>query len=72
MPSINTKDINKIYNEFFYHAEFILDKKGIIVLIGQKELVEKFASKHKFRISNKKSIFSGKEKYDVFVLSQSK
>ena len=72
MPSINTKDINKIYNEFFYHAEFILDKKGIIVLIGKKELVEKFASKHKFRISNKKSIFSGKEKYDVFVLSHYK
>ena len=70
MPSINTKDINKIYNEFFYNAEFILNKKGKIVLIGKRELVEKFSTKYKFKLSNEINIFSGKEEYNILVLSK--
>ncbi|MAE43141.1 hypothetical protein CMO93_05180 [Candidatus Woesearchaeota archaeon] len=68
IPSLNTKDINKIYNEFFYQADFVLNKKGKIVLIGNKALIEKFAPKYKFKIADETNIFSGKEEYDVFVI----
>ena len=37
LPSLKQKDINNIYNDFFYKSEFILNKKGKIVLIGDKE-----------------------------------
>ena len=69
MPA-GAEDIEKLYNEFFYQAEFILDDKGKIVVIGKKELIGKFSSKYKFKIEEEKSIFSGKEQYDVFVLSK--
>tara|TARA_Y100000310_G_C20679693_1_gene815168 strand:- start:1168 stop:2304 length:1137 start_codon:yes stop_codon:yes gene_type:complete len=70
MPSLHTKDINKIYNEFFYQAEFILNKKGNITLIGNKDFISEFAQKHKFKIIDEKTIFSGKEQYDVFILEK--
>ena len=70
MPSLNTKDIEKIYNEFFYQAEFILNKKGKIVVIGNKDLIEKSLSKYKFKIEETRQVFSGKEKYDVFILKK--
>lgn len=70
LPSSQKKDINDIYNEFFYQAEFILNKKGKIVLVGNKELIEKHSSKYKFKVSAQRGIFSGKMKYDVFVLAK--
>jgi len=68
MPSSNVKDINKIYNEFFYQAEYILRDKGKIALIGKKDLIKKYSSKFKFEISNEKIIFSGKEEHHLFTL----
>lgn len=70
MPSLRTEEINKLYNEFFYQAEFILNKKGKIALIGNKPFVKKYSEKHKFRISDEKSIFSGKKEYEIFVLNK--
>ncbi len=70
LPSLKTKDINKLYNEFFYQAEFILNKNGKIVLIGDKELIEKNSAKYKFKISDEKSVFSGKMEYKTLVLSK--
>ncbi|MEK6876732.1 MAG: THUMP domain-containing protein [Nanoarchaeota archaeon] len=61
---------NELYNEFFYQAEFILSDKGKIVLMGNGELTEKYSSKHKFEISGKREIFSGKMKYNVFMLTK--
>ena len=65
-----TYDENELYNEFFYQAEFILNKKGKIVLIGKKDLVKKYSSKYKFKIFDEINVFSGKMKYDVFVLNK--
>ena len=65
-------DGNELYNEFFYQAEFILNGKGKMVLIGNKELIEKYSSKHKFEISGQREIFSGKMKYNVFILTKQK
>jgi len=65
-----TYDENVLYNEFFYQAEFILNKKGKIVLIGKEDLVKKYSSKYKFKIFDERNVFSGKMKYDVFVLAK--
>ncbi len=72
LPSLQKNEINEIYNEFFYQAEFILNEKGKIVLIGNKELIEKHSSKYKFEVSDQRKVFSGKMKYDVFVLTRQK
>ena len=69
MPNIHG---NELYNGFFYQAEFILNDKGKIVLIGNSELIEKYSSKHKFEISGQREIFSGKMKYGVFILTKQK
>ena len=70
LPSSQTKEMDKIYNEFFYQAEFILNKKGKIVLIGNKDLVKKYSAKHKFKIYDKANVFSGKKQYQILVLSK--
>ncbi|MBW2976473.1 hypothetical protein KY347_03440 [Candidatus Woesearchaeota archaeon] len=68
MPSFQNKEADNIYNEFFYQAGFILGKNGKIVLIGNRELVKKYSAKHNFIISREKDVFSGKKKYEIFVL----
>jgi 23S rRNA G2445 N2-methylase RlmL len=68
MPSLQQKESNEIYNEFFYQAEFILNNKGKIVMIGDKDQIKKFSSKYNFKISDERSIFSGKKEYEIFVL----
>lgn len=70
IPLFETKENEKLYNEFFYQAEFILNKKGKIVLIGNKDMVKKYSAKHKFRISDERSVFSGKKEYKILVLSK--
>ena len=71
IPLLQKKETD-IYNEFFYQAEFILNDKGKIILIGNKELMKKYSAKYKFRISNEQSVFSGKRQYELFVLSKQK
>lgn len=72
LPSIQTKEIDKLYNEFFYQTEFILNKKGKIVLIGDKDKIKNFSSKYSFKISDKRNVFSGEKEYEIFVLSKQK
>jgi len=67
MPTHNE---NELYNEFFYQAEFVLNEKGKIVLIGDPELTKKYSSKYKLKVSDQTEIFSGKMKYDVFMLTR--
>jgi len=43
---VNPKDIEKRYDELFYHAEFVLREKGLIVVVSRKtEELKKFAEK---------------------------
>ena len=70
LPSSGILDLDKVYNEFFYQAEYIVKDKGKISLIGKAELIEKFSDKYKFKIEQKRTIFSGKEANNVFVLSK--
>jgi putative N6-adenine-specific DNA methylase len=67
MPSPQTKEIDKIYREFFYQADFILKEKGSIALIGKKSLVDKHSSGFKVQA---KTISSGSHQHEVFMLSR--
>jgi len=62
------QELDKIYKEFFYQAEFILNKEGKMVVIGNSKMIEQYSAKYKFRISDELSVFSGKEEYRVFLL----
>jgi len=64
------EDMGAIYNEFFYQAEFILNTKGKIALIGKKDLVEKHSSKYNFKVISERNISSGKEQYNIFALAK--
>ena len=69
----NEKDIEKLYNEFFYQAEFILNDKGKIVLITNENslgLLKKAAEKNKFKITEKRNVMHGKEEKVVVVFGK--
>ncbi len=66
----NPKDIEKLYNEFFYQAEFILNSKGKIVLVtynNSLESLKRAAEKNKFKIKEKRKVMHGKEERIVLV-----
>ena len=66
----NPKDIEKLYNEFFYQADFVLKKKGKIVTIARSpEELKKAAEKHKFKVEEEKQIWLGKQESKVLVFS---
>lgn len=68
-PSKFSKDIDKLYNEFFYQAEYILNKKGRIALIAKSpEFVETSAKRRGFEMEGARKISSGKEELNVLVL----
>lgn len=65
------KKLEKVYNEFFYQANFILKKTGqIIVLARDYVLLETSAKKHKFKISEKYLINQGQEQFNVVIFKK--
>jgi 23S rRNA G2445 N2-methylase RlmL len=65
------KDTEKRYNEFFYQAEFILKKKGKMVIISRdNDLLKKVAGKYKFRIEKEKEVWCGKQRFGVLVFGK--
>ncbi len=61
--------IQKLYDEFFHNAEFIL--KGKMVAISKNiELFKKTALRKKFKIESERLVWSGKQEYKVVVLSK--
>lgn len=64
----NEKEIEKIYKELFYQAEYILKGKGRVILLTRKdELLKKYAEEYKFRPINEKIIMQGKEEMKVLI-----
>ena len=65
------KDLEKLkktYTELFYQAQYVLKKKGKVVLLARDdEIMTTCAKIHKFKLGKKNIIFQGKEKF--FVLS---
>lgn len=66
--NIIQKITEKIYNEFFYQADFVLKKQGKIVLITKSlDLLKKYAEKYKFKLLNEREVYSGKQVFKVVV-----
>ncbi|MBD3310055.1 methyltransferase, partial [Candidatus Woesearchaeota archaeon] len=65
---ISDSDLMKIYNELFYQAKFVLDKKGTICLIAkEKGKLEKAAQKHGFRLDDEEVWMQGKQPMKVLI-----
>jgi len=65
------KQIEKLYNEFFYQAEYILKKNGKITLISDKtEALKKYSSKYKFKVLDEREVFMGKKGFRVLVFEK--
>ena len=63
--------IEKIYNEFFYQAEYILKDSGTVAIATQfPEQIMKHAEKHSFRLNTKKEVWSGEQ--NIFLMAFSK
>ena len=61
----------KKYREFFYQAEFILKKKGKIVLISkQTEDLENAAAAYKFKLKKKIEVMQGKQKFYILIFGK--
>ena len=70
LPLSSEEVVNKTYKEFFYQAEFILDKKGKIIIIANKDIAGKYAAEYGFIISKSRSISSGSRNYDVLIIEK--
>ena len=71
LPSSKSKNLDKIYKEFFYQCEFILKKKGKLVILARlPNLVKKYAENNKFIVCEEVSIYSGEQKLDILILKK--
>ncbi len=69
--NIDQKITEKIYNELFYQADFILKEKGKIILITKSlDLLKKYAEKYKFILEKQREVYSGKQVFIVVVFGK--
>lgn len=67
----NRRTMEKVYKEFFYQAEFVLSKKGKIVLITRNaDEIKKYSQEHKFKLSSERSVWVGKQESKVLVFGR--
>lgn len=68
---MNEKDVEKVYREFFYQADFVLKKEGkITVLVTKKDLFLRMAQEKKFKVEEEKAVWSGKMQYHMLRLAR--
>ena len=68
---VNPQKIQKAYNEFFYQAEFILKKKGKVIIITRNTtLLKQVAEQKKFKTEHERQVWSGKQEYFVIIFSK--
>lgn len=71
ITKINEKQMIKLYNEFFYQCNFILKKKGKIILITKnKKEIKEIAEKNNFKIEKSITVEAGKEHLNILVISK--
>ena len=72
VTSKNT-NLDRIYNEFFYQAEYILKKNGVIAIITKMpDFVKLHAEKHNFVLARKKDVWSGEQLLNILVFKNVK
>lgn len=70
-PTSKNASLDKIYNEFFYQAEYILKKDGTIALITRMpEFVKKHAEKHNFFVEKEDRVWSGEQELNILVFKK--
>lgn len=71
LPSSKNANLDKIYNEFFYQAEFILKKGGAMALITKvPEFVKKHAEKHNFSLAKERRVWSGEQELVILAFKK--
>ena len=69
---VGEKKIAKIYQEFFYQAEYILKDNGLVVVLSKSlKLLEEQAKKYKFILKDKKEIWMGQQRMYVGIFVKS-
>ena len=67
----NPKDIEKIYDNLFYQAEYILKKDGNATIISHStELLKKSAEKYKFKVNHDRTVMHGKTEMKIVVFGK--
>jgi putative N6-adenine-specific DNA methylase len=72
LRNTSSKEIEKLYREFFYQLEFVLKKDGKVVVITRSaiKLLTREAEKNKFKVAERRQIMQGKEVFDVLVFQK--
>lgn len=67
----NEKEMEKLYKEFFYQADFVLKKKGSITLISRRtEQIKKAASEYKFKLIKEREVWQGQEMFNILLFGK--
>ncbi len=67
------KDVRKTYNELFYQLEFVMKKKGKVVLISKNngpEMLKEAAERNKFKVKAERDISQGEDVLKVIVFER--
>ena len=71
LPSSKNANLEKIYKEFFYQAEYILKKDGRIALIARMpDLAIKHAESNNFEVIRQKEVWSGEQAMKMLLLKK--
>ncbi len=69
--SVNPKEVEKIYKELFYQAEFVLkDKCTVTVITSFPGIMREKAAEYKFKVINEREFWHGQEKLNVIVFEK--
>lgn len=72
-PTSKNANLDKIYNEFFYQAEYILKSDGTLALITKMpEFVKKHAENHNFALAKEKAVWSGEQLLKIMIFKKKK
>jgi len=66
----NEKQMSQLYTEFFSQAEYVLKKKGLIVIVSNRSELIKEISKKKFKLESEREVWQGQECMKILVLSK--
>ncbi len=70
---LTEKGLDKIFQEFFYTADFILKPKGkIIILVKSYAQILNQAQRYNFMLKSKFPVFQGKEEFNILIFEKEK
>jgi 23S rRNA G2445 N2-methylase RlmL len=69
---VNEKDLAKLYKEFLYEADYVLNRKGRILVVLQNEslFLKTLEANDKFKLVWAKSIWQGKQELKVMFIER--